>query len=202
MPTIQIATFPVTAEFHSAPQTFAASLDIIKTADGHIQSFYGVQTENDKQGYFISVWESFEKQAALRASPNYKVVVEALRSTTSDREKFSRHNIDVSTNAVKALSSPAAEIVIFTLNGEGDAPALTEILNELTAKLDVAPGAVPPAYFGQSREDKTKFVLVAGWESLQAHQDAVKEGTDPHSSIAKIRAVAQPVIGHSHLKVV
>ncbi|KAF7288539.1 hypothetical protein HMN09_01382900 [Mycena chlorophos] len=212
MPTIQVAQFPVSSDFQAAPQKFASSLDIIKTADGHIRfaplSYYGVQVEDEKNAYFISgdncrctVWESYEHHAKLIAEPSYKTLIESLRPATADSTKFSRHHIDISTDALTALSSPATEIVVFTLkNGAGDADAMAPLMEELKAGLDAAVGAHPPCFFGQGREEKNKFVLVVGWDTVAAHWEAVKEGTSLHATVQKIAAIADIGIGHSLLK--
>ncbi|KAF7298999.1 hypothetical protein MIND_00848100 [Mycena indigotica] len=164
-------------------------------------SFYGPQVENKETAYFVSVWKSYEDHAKLIADPSYKTVIEGLRSATTDSAQFSRNHIDVSKDPLTALSSPAVEFVLFTLkNGEADADKLVPLLTELESGLNVATGAHPPCVFGQSREDKSKFLLVVGWDTVEAHWEAVKEGTGLHTTVGKIAALADLSIGHSHVK--
>ncbi|KAJ7069763.1 hypothetical protein C8F01DRAFT_527375 [Mycena amicta] len=201
MPCIQIAGFPISEAFVSSPDTFKAPLDVIKTAQGHIKSYYGVQVEDKQSGYFVSVWETYEDHLKLIAEPGYQSLVQILRPATIDSSKFNRNHIDVSTDPLAALSSPAVEFVVFTLkNGPTDADKLVPLLTELESGLNAAAGAHPPCIWGQSREDKSKFLLVVGWDTVEAHWEAVKEGTGLHATVGKIASLADLVIGHSHVK--
>ncbi|KAJ6559106.1 hypothetical protein DFH09DRAFT_1161925 [Mycena vulgaris] len=168
MPTVQIATFPVSDAFLSNPTIFKAPLDVIKTADGHLSSFYGLQVEDQKTGYFVSVWES------------YRSLIEALKPAAAG--KLERHHF-----------------VVFTLKPEVSPEKLVPLLEDLGKGLDTSVGAHPPCLWGPSTEDKTKYLLVVGWDTVAAHWEAVKEGTDLHKIVVAIGAVADISIGHSHV---
>jgi len=195
MPCLQIASFPVSDAFLSNPGIFKAPLNAIKTADGHISSFYGLQVEDGKTGYFLSVWESYEHHQKFIQEPSYANLIETLKPAVSG--KLERDHINVAGDVDTALSSPAVEFVIFTLKADGSAEALTSLLEELGKGLDVAVGAHPPCAWGQSVEHKSKFLLVVGWDTVAAHWEAVKEGTALHGTIVQIKALADLSIGHS-----
>ncbi|KAF7314377.1 hypothetical protein MKEN_00910400 [Mycena kentingensis (nom. inval.)] len=200
MPTVQIAQFPISEAFTKTPEVFKAPLDVIKTAEGHISSFYGLQVEDKAYGYFISVWESYEHHMKLVAEPSYKSLIEVLRPATADTSKFARHHIEPTKDPLQALGAPATERVIFTLKEGAEPEQLGLLLEELGAGLDAAAGAHPPCVWGQSREDKTKFLLLVGWDTVEAHWEAVKEGTALHATVLKIAAISELVIGHAPLK--
>ncbi|KAF7346426.1 hypothetical protein MSAN_01870500 [Mycena sanguinolenta] len=197
MPSIQIAHFPVSDTFVSNPDIFKAPLDIIKGAEGHKGSYYGLQIEDKKTGYFVSVWDSYEAHQKVIKDPNYAGIIEALKPAVSG--PFERHHINVSSDPTAALTAPAVEFVVFTLK-DGAADKLTPLMEELGAGADTAAGAHPPCAWGQSVEDKNKFLLVIGWDTVQAHWDAVKEGTALHGIVVKIKEFADLWIGHSHMK--
>ncbi|KAK7048435.1 hypothetical protein R3P38DRAFT_2869335 [Favolaschia claudopus] len=200
MPAIQIniATFPSSDAFASNPDMLKAPVDMIKSADGHKASFYGIQVEDNKKGYFVSVWESHDHHRKLVESPNYASIIEKLKPTISGQ--FERNFINISHDPLPALSSPAVEIVTFTLKSGSSAEQLTPLMEELGKGLDTATGAHPPCAWGQSVEDKNKVLLIVGWDTVEAHWEAVKEGTGLHATIVKIKDVADLSIGHSHVK--
>ncbi|KAJ7134708.1 hypothetical protein C8R44DRAFT_870310 [Mycena epipterygia] len=200
MPTVQIATFPVSEAFIAQPDVFKAPLDVIKTADGHISSYYGLQVEDGKTGYFVSVWESYGHHQKLIGEPNYASLVEALKPAAAG--KLQRDHFDVAGDANTALSAPAVEFVTWTLKGDGTPEKLIPLLEDLAKGLDTAAGAHPPCLWGPSIEveDKSKFLLVAGWDSVAVHWEAVKEGTELHKIVGSILAIADLTIGHSLMK--
>ncbi|KAJ7147053.1 hypothetical protein C8R43DRAFT_1129841 [Mycena crocata] len=197
MPVVQIATFPVSEAYLSNPEIFRAPLDVIKTADGLVGSFYGLQVEDKKTGYFVSVWESYEHRNKFRGEPSYASLIEALKPAAAGQ--LERNHIEISGDALTALSSPATEFVVFTLKGDGTPEKLVPLLEDLGKRLDAAAGAHPPCIWGASVEDKAKFLLVVGWDTVEAHWEAVREGTDLHKIVGQISAVADIAIGHSKI---
>ncbi|KAJ7095800.1 hypothetical protein B0H15DRAFT_71903 [Mycena belliarum] len=197
MPTLQIATFPVSEAFLSNPEIFKAPMDVIKTAEGHISSFYGLKVEDKKSAYFVTVWESYEHHKRLIGESGYATIIEALKPAVAG--KLERYHIDVTADANTTLSAPASEFVVFTLKPDATPEKLVPLLEELGKGLDTAAGAHPPCMWAQSIEDKTKFLLIVGWDTVEAHWEAVKEGTELHATVGKIVAVADLVIGHAHV---
>ncbi|KAJ7761592.1 hypothetical protein DFH07DRAFT_918321 [Mycena maculata] len=197
MPTVQIGTFPVSEAFLSKPEIFKAPLDVIKTSDGHISSFYGSQVEDGKTGYFVSVWESYEHHQKLIGEPSYANLIEALKPAAAG--KLDRNHFNVTGDADTALSSPAVEFVVFTLKADSSADKLVPLLEDLAKALNIATGAHPPCMWGQSIENKSKYLLIVGWDTVAAHWEAVKEGTDLHKIVVSITGQADLTIGHSHI---
>ncbi|KAJ7459934.1 hypothetical protein FB451DRAFT_1182208 [Mycena latifolia] len=165
--TDSIATFPVSEAFLSNPEIFKAPLDVIKTADGHIR--YYLPSNSVAQ-----VWQSYEHHKKLIGEPSYTSLIEALKPAAAG--KLERHHVDIAGDANTALSSPATEFVVFTVKPEGSPEKLVPLLEELGKGLDISVGAHPPCMWGPSIEDKTKFLLVVGWDTVEAHWEAVKEG--------------------------
>ncbi|KAJ7695638.1 hypothetical protein B0H17DRAFT_1054959 [Mycena rosella] len=202
MPAIQIASFPASDAFLEAlasdPEKIKAPLTGLLAAKGHTGSFFGLQVENGKTVYFVSVWESLEAHQAFTKDPNYGELIEKIKPAAAG--PMERHHIDIKADAGTALASPATEFVVFTLKAGGTADKLVPLLEELGKGLDIAAGAHAPCVWGQCVEDKTKFLLIVGWDTVAAHWEAVKEGTDLHKTVGKILAVTDLSIAHSLLK--
>ncbi|KAJ7366959.1 hypothetical protein DFH08DRAFT_836081 [Mycena albidolilacea] len=154
--------------------------------------------EDKKTGYFVSVWESYELHQKLIKDPSYAGIVEKLKPAVSG--KFERDHITVSKDPNAALSSPAVEFVAFTLKDGASAEKFSALMEELGKGLDLAAGAHPPSVWGQSIEEKNKYLLVVGWDTVESHWEAVKEGTGLYTTVGQIKEVADLTIGHSHVK--
>ncbi|KAJ7288249.1 hypothetical protein C8J57DRAFT_1279563 [Mycena rebaudengoi] len=198
MPTVQIATFLASDEFVANPEIFRAPVDVIKTTDGHIGSYYGFQVEESKTGYFVTVWESYEHHQRLIADPSYGTLLQALKPASAGQ--FIKNHIEAKVDPTAALSSPAVEFVTFTLKDPGSAEKLVSLLEDLAKGLDIAVGEHPPCFWGQSKEDHQKYLLVVGWDTVAAHWEAVKEGSALRPIVVAISEIANLEIGHSLLK--
>jgi len=197
MPVVQIATFPVSDAFVSNPDIFKAPLGLIKSAEGHQSSFYGLKVEDQKTGYYVSVWETYEHREKFAKNPSYASLIEQLKPAVSGQ--FVRDHITVTGNPHAALSSPAVEFAAFTLKADGSAEKLSSVFEELAIGLDAAAGAHPPCVWGRSIENPNKFFMIVGWDSVEAHLEIARGGS-LHSFVEQIKAVADISIAHSGLK--
>ncbi|KAJ7302952.1 hypothetical protein DFH08DRAFT_722458 [Mycena albidolilacea] len=180
MPLIQLATFSASEEFASSQDIFKESVNLIKGAEGYKGSFYGLQVEDKKIGYFISVWESSEhRQKLVKAS--YADITEKLKPAVGGQFETVHANVSCDPNA--ALSSPVVAVGILTLKAGGSADKLRSLLEELGERADTVTGARPPCIRGQSIEDKSKFLVAIGWDSLEVsvglHPLSVVRGSCP-----------------------
>ncbi|KAJ7695637.1 hypothetical protein B0H17DRAFT_1198422 [Mycena rosella] len=202
MPTVQTVSFPASDAFLEAlsndPDKIKDPLTGLLGAKGHISSFYGLQVEDKKIVYFVSVWESLEARQAFTKDPSYAELIEKIKPAAA--APLERHHIDVKGDAKTAFVSPVTELVVFTLKPEGTPEKVVPLFEELAKGLDAAVGARPPCMWGQSIDDKTKFLVHVGWDTVAAHWEAVKEGTDLNKTVGKLGALADFSLGHSRLK--
>ncbi|KAJ7644221.1 hypothetical protein FB45DRAFT_736479 [Roridomyces roridus] len=165
MPFVQIVHFPV-SQATANQDLFKAPLEAIKAAEGHTSSYYGVQVEDADRAYFVSVWESYEHHQKLVNDPSYSTLVEGLRAASID-SNYERHQIKISGDVLKALSAPAVEVVLFTLQPGGSAEKYEALMGDLAKGLDKADGEHPPCAWAQTVEDKTKYQLIVGWDTVE-----------------------------------
>ncbi|KAF7340589.1 hypothetical protein MSAN_02130400 [Mycena sanguinolenta] len=193
MPAIQITTVP------TSPDVFKASTDLIKAAPGHQSSFYGLKVEDEKIGYFVSVWDTHEH---LAANPHHAAIIKPLAG--NPQWHIDALNINITTDPLPALSSPAVEFAVFTLQAPDEATAtqnqkrITELLKALGSGLDLAAAAHPPCFWGQSGEDENKFVMIVGWESVEAHIEFAMAG-NLGEIVREIKTFARVSISHSNM---
>ncbi|KAF7365131.1 hypothetical protein MVEN_00384400 [Mycena venus] len=196
MPAINIATFPVSDSF-SNPDIFKGPMDLLKAAEGYKGAFYGLQIEDKKTGYFVSVWESYELREKMAKDPSYAGVIEQLKPAVAG--PFTRDHINTTTDGLTALSAPVVEFVTATLKAGASAEKVSSLVEEFIKGLDGSAGSHAPAVWGQSVENKDKFLLIVGWDSLEAHQAVVKANAFS-STVSAIQELADISIGHSNVK--
>ncbi|KAJ6453090.1 hypothetical protein C8R45DRAFT_945286 [Mycena sanguinolenta] len=195
MPAIEISTFPLSDS--ATPELFKEPLEAIKGVEGHVASYYGLQTENNKIAYFVSVWSTYEQRSNLTSDPKYAGLLEKLKSAVTGPP--TRHHFDFSGDYAAALSAPSVAIGVATLKDSADAAKLTTLEEDLVKAFDAASGARKPTVYGQSVEDKSKFFIISGWDSLEAHQ-AVIAGGSLTPLVAPILAIADFSQGHAALQ--
>ncbi|KAJ6522407.1 hypothetical protein B0H19DRAFT_1202957 [Mycena capillaripes] len=199
MPVVQRITFPVSEAFSSDPNIFKAATDIVKTSGGYISSFHGLQIEDKKTGYFVTVWQSSVPFNAFAEGTTYTNFMNTLqRAASGDVES---HYVDV--NAADPsipLSAPVTEFVKFTVKKGIQSGDTYDLFERLTRGLDAAGGAHPPSYWGSSRNSPGNHILVyVGWDTVEAHWEAVKEGTELHGIVQELLKQADVHIGHALL---
>ncbi|KAK7022259.1 hypothetical protein R3P38DRAFT_3195642 [Favolaschia claudopus] len=116
-----------------------------------------------------------------------------------DPTAMKRDHINVSVDFNPAFSAPAVEYGVLTLKPGQSADKLASLGGELVKMLDAATGVHAPTLWGQSIEDGNKFLLVVGWDSLEAHQAAVSGGSFS-GIITQLTEIAELSVKHAHMK--
>jgi hypothetical protein len=99
------------------------------------------------------------------------------KAKTAVAGKLEADNITVSSDPAPALTSPVVAITALTLTADGTAEKLTPLLQELENSVEGTAGA--RAYvWGQSIENKNKYLLLVGWDSLEVRQRLVLNTND------------------------
>ncbi|KAF7362532.1 hypothetical protein MVEN_00601200 [Mycena venus] len=196
MSVIQRITFPVSSAYTSRPNSFASSHAILNRASGHVSSFHGLQVDDGKTGYFITVWQSPQDHHAFSESAVYGDFLSTLKPAAAgelETYHITLGSIDPST----ALGSPTTELVLFTLKEGITIADVAPLFEELARGLDAASGAHPPCFWGPS--DDNHILVFVGWDSVEAHWEAVKEGTVLHVTIQALLKKTDFVLGHAPL---
>ncbi|KAF7353981.1 hypothetical protein MVEN_01084600 [Mycena venus] len=176
MPVIQRITFPVSDAFSSNPNIFKAATDIVKTSAGYISSFHGLQIEDKKTGYFVTVWQSSVPFNAFAEGTTYASFMDTLQQAASGDVESHYVDVDAADPSIP-LSAPITEFVRFTVKEGIQSGDTYDLFERLTRGLDTADGAHPPSYWGSSRNSPGNHILVyVGWDTVEAHWEAVKEG--------------------------
>ncbi|KAF8155018.1 hypothetical protein K438DRAFT_1987245 [Mycena galopus ATCC 62051] len=200
MPATQRITFTASAAYLSDPAILNTALNIVKAAQGYISCFHGLQIDDDgKTVYFIGMWKSSKAYDAFVQGATYPDFVSALDcAVEGDLEIYSfEHDAG---DLTVPLVAPVTELALFSMKAGIKSEDTLHVFRELARGLDGAPGAHAPCCWAPSRECESKISVDVGWDSIEAHLDAVKEGTELHKLIQAVLEKKESVVGgHAHL---
>ncbi|KAK7048889.1 hypothetical protein R3P38DRAFT_1880757 [Favolaschia claudopus] len=196
MPIVQISSAPASDLLISSPETFQTVPASLKNAAGYKGGYYGLGLEDGKVAHWVAIWESDEFRQKFGADPASAEAIEQLKKGIAGPP--TRIGFNSSTDPTAALTSPAVEIATFTAKG-GESDKLLSLVGELAKGLEASAGIHKPIVYGPTVEDANKVVLLAGWDSAEAHQAVVKGGS-LSGVFGQITAIADFTVGHSALK--
>ncbi|KAF8198683.1 hypothetical protein K438DRAFT_1966647 [Mycena galopus ATCC 62051] len=198
MATIQRITFTASSSFASDPSILSTPSGIVKSAPGYVSSFHGLQIDDGKTGYFITVWQSAEHYTSFVRGTAHADFLTALKPAAVDEPEI--HHVHAGgINPSTALSAPATELVLFTLKSGVTFTEISPLFDELGRGLDGASGAHPPCLWAPSKDSGNQVLVFVGWDTVEAHWEAVKEGTSLHAVIQRLLEKSDFVLGHVHL---
>lgn len=121
-------------------------------------------------------------------------------SADLDMSHIKLHNKYDSHTAHRALDAPVTEIVRFTAGEGSTIDAIQSVIDRLCGlKIEGYHGAV----WGPLVENPESLVMLAGWDSVEAHQEARKnpsaEGAEISAEFRKWAAGTRPTVTHSKL---
>ncbi|KAG2033754.1 hypothetical protein BDR03DRAFT_902105 [Suillus americanus] len=174
-PVTKIMYFKTTSSYLQDPSRLIAELNTTISADtieGLSKIYHGFETEDPTNAFWVFEWASLDAHSAHHQTDTFKatqlVSQQAIASTpTSVFVNFS--------DTSRIFSAPVTEFVTFTLKEGVSMDKLQPLVTQLEVKLQGT-----PKFYGSSWapvNDKPNVVHgVLGWESVQAHWDAVSSG--------------------------
>jgi len=162
--------------------------------DGMSKAYLGVETEDPSNAFLVVEWTSKSAFDAYHESDDFKAAHTAAGEVFASRPSHTLVQFP-STEAI--FSAPATEFVTFTLKNGNTMDQLEPLVKQLQNKL---PGT--PMFYGSSWAPVTDkddvYYGVLGWESVQAHWDAV--GSGPLKEIIdKVKEIADIWLVHALL---
>ncbi|KAG5339727.1 hypothetical protein C0989_003912 [Termitomyces sp. Mn162] len=177
MPTVEIVRFLGSDEFVADNLVLKDALSIVAKTEGCIRPpYYGIQTEDNRTGYGFVIWESYEHHMKARKKDSYPALLAALKRAHSGPSDVQHADFDV--DVEPALDSPVTEVVTLVRKPDVSEKEAMDLVTKLREAM-IAQGACHSVTVGESRENKGTLFLLLGWESVQAHYDAVSKGALP-----------------------
>ncbi|KAG2102222.1 uncharacterized protein F5147DRAFT_707691 [Suillus discolor] len=171
----QIMYFKTSSSYLQDPSRLISELATKSAADkieGLSKGYLGFETEDPTNAFWVFEWTSKSAHDTYHQTDTFKATQAAARQVFASRPT---HTFAEFSNASQIFSAPATEFVTFTLKEGASMDALQPLVEQLEAKLQGT-----PKFYGSSWApvlDKPNVVHgVLGWESVQAHWDAVSSG--------------------------
>ncbi|RDB18022.1 hypothetical protein Hypma_000708 [Hypsizygus marmoreus] len=193
MPIVEIVKFPGSDAFVADQLVFKSALDILLNAAGVISVYYGKQVEDGTTGYLVVVWETYEDHTRSKEHAKYPDLLESLRLAASGPLDVQHVPFDIDSSAV--FGAPATEIAIITPKADASKDVFSSTFRTLREEL-IKEKSCHSVIWGESRERSPSIVLAIGWDSVQAHADAVAGGVFP-DIIGSLSALADINLTHT-----
>ncbi|KAG6896095.1 hypothetical protein C0992_010346 [Termitomyces sp. T32_za158] len=194
MPTVEIVRFPGSDEFVADNLVIKDCLSKLVDAEGHISTYYGIQTEDNRGAYLFVIWETYDHHMKFTKHESYAAAIASLKRAQAG--PLDVQHADFDKDAALAMGAPVTEVVTLIPKPGVDEEA-RDIVTKLKERLN-AHGSCYCATLGESRENKGTFFMLLGWDSVQAHYDVVNDGVFPEM-IKSLYVVNQVELKHAKL---
>ncbi|OBZ75177.1 hypothetical protein A0H81_04819 [Grifola frondosa] len=193
-PCVEIAKAAPTDAFRADPKDVnivQPALNLLKSCDGMIKEFYGLQTEETKKAYVINVWESLDHHKKLQTDETKYPILNKNTETFFSGAVDILH-VQLTSEPYKAFQAPVTEIATFTLHEGQSKEQLEEWVNALVNGVNALPedSGAYWASWGPSVEKDNVLVVFIGWESVKAHFEVVKTNQLAMDIISKCRGIS------------
>ncbi|KAG1788802.1 hypothetical protein EV424DRAFT_1339104 [Suillus variegatus] len=171
-PVTQIMYFKTSSSYLQDPSRLISELATKSAVDKIEGAYLGFETEDPTNAFWVFEWTSKSAHDTYHQTDTFKATQAASRQVFASRPT---HTFAGFSNASRIFSAPVTEFVTFTLKKGASMDALQPLVKQLQAKLQGT-----PKFYGSSWApviDKPNVIHgVLGWESVQAHWDAVSSG--------------------------
>ncbi|KAK2465361.1 hypothetical protein APHAL10511_002715 [Amanita phalloides] len=198
MPVVEIHRFPASDAFIADQSIAKRLLDNLKGTKGQIERYYGLQIEDGKTGFLVLVWESYEHFVDLKNGSSYLTLIEVFKALHIEGAQSQIH-VHFDGDTTPAFKAPTTEFV-FAGAKEGVASTIEErkkAFYTITTKLRTVKG-FHGAVAGEIRGESDTFGAVLGWDSVDAHVQAVAT-EELKSAFEAFMEITSPVVAHVKL---
>ncbi|KAF6757405.1 hypothetical protein DFP72DRAFT_891065 [Ephemerocybe angulata] len=191
MTIFEIVVIPATEAYLENPAILKPVLEALRKTPGVIKQWIGARVEDKKLVHHVIEWESFEAKDKFDASPSSEELLALVKPASNGEPTFYTLTVDHPADGV--LAAPITEYAIATVTEEHK-EELVSLLKSLGSELVTSvKSCYGPPSLGQVRESSGKVVLLLGWDTVQAHLDAVKD----HKGVGKLFIIASLEVVHA-----
>ncbi|KAG6816425.1 hypothetical protein H0H87_006162 [Tephrocybe sp. NHM501043] len=118
------------------------------------------------------LWETYDHHQKLKKHESYPGLIASLKLAMSG--DLNVQHVDFDEDAAAVFTSGATEVITLTPHPEVELKEFHDTLKTLRELL-ATENSCKSSALGESREKKGTWFWIIGWDSVQAHQDAVAE---------------------------
>jgi len=199
IPVTELVFFTSSEAFRSDPASIINNVGgILGKSEGMISAYHGPEIEDPSQAYLVVLWETLEHHKALISSPSYPALMEGLKPAIGG--PFEMLHAKFNKDPTKAFTAPVTEIAVLTATPGKPREEIGKLLDVISSQ---EPNSkVTLSTWGPVVEKEDVFILVVGWESLEAHKAVVASAPDDFKKVlAGLRDLATLKVTHAKLVV-
>ncbi|PSS32078.1 hypothetical protein PHLCEN_2v2154 [Hermanssonia centrifuga] len=166
-------------------------------SQGRRRSCSGIEVQESQHLYLVNAWEAPENHTIAPASN-----VEGARgehSVDASASNLEYHiHVHFSEEPYTALSAPLTEIVLWTLKEGSPRAKVEELLTDLMTVVNGIPtsAGMHKAGWGPVLENEKQFVVLIGWENMEAFQTAVKNSPEGRAILDQLDQHTDRLLRH------
>ncbi|KAK2465360.1 hypothetical protein APHAL10511_002714 [Amanita phalloides] len=198
MSVVEIHRFLASDAFIADQSIAKQLLDILKGIKGQIRRYYGLQVEDNKTGFLVLVWESYEDFADIKNNPSYSAIIEVFKTLHMEGPQSQIHVL-FNGDTTPVFNAPVTEFT-FANAKEGVVSTIEERkkgFDAILTKLKPAQG-LHGVVSGEIRGDPDTLSAVLGWDSVDAHIQAIT-AEELKPALDNFMRIAVPVTPHAKL---
>ncbi|KAF8956994.1 hypothetical protein BDZ97DRAFT_1763276 [Flammula alnicola] len=196
MPLVEIVHFSASEALIARPTLGDSFVDYLKKVDGCLGVSRGFQLEDKSRVFLFITWKTNEHYEKMRQRAEYPSFMASLKPLGSDI--FIQH-IDFDVDIANAFSAPITEITTIKAKEGHTQEEVNAVVSEIRANQHLVKGGHPPIAWGQVKQTPELYILIIGWDSVEAHFASHKE--PPIETITmKLIGVCEPETKHVALR--
>ncbi|KAH9477834.1 hypothetical protein JR316_0010066 [Psilocybe cubensis] len=169
---LEVISFTASEAFTADHSLVDKGLEYLKNAEGSLSVFTGFQVEDPKKAYIFIVWKAYENSLNVPKREDYPAYIASTAHLIAG--DWSLQHVELDLDPTAALSAPVTEISKVTPKEGFTQSDVDAIIVQLREHADVIPGAHAPLPWGKIIQAPETYTLAVGWDTVQAHQNAVQ----------------------------
>ncbi|EPQ54472.1 hypothetical protein GLOTRDRAFT_121619 [Gloeophyllum trabeum ATCC 11539] len=201
-PVVEFVYFTASDAYKADDSLIDSAVSAVVRAPGSQNLFRGIQTEDGATLYIAVAWDSITSHENLiKNEAEYTPLVSVLQRAIAPSAAMAMLHAEFNDHAaaVRALADPATELAFFTLKSPDEAAVLPAKMAALEKELEHAPGRRSYTW-GKVVEKEDQILLIIGWDSVEAHWDALKVDKPFADAVASAKESVNIDLVHVHFQ--
>ncbi|KAF5315386.1 hypothetical protein D9619_007467 [Psilocybe cf. subviscida] len=163
-------------------QTPSALFNVIGRLDGCVSVVGGYELEDKRRAYVITAWTSYEAyHYTCNTRPVLSILNPAFQLSPISISNTRIYHLTVDMHPCRTLSAPVTEIVVVSQRADllfaqrAWEKRVDGCVVQLKAGLYAVDGAYPPLLWGEIKQMPGSYLMLVGWEGVEAHTKAVRQ---------------------------
>jgi len=197
-PVVEFVSLTASEALKASDTVGTEALNIVLESAGAQKVFRGMQAEDKATAYVAVGWDTLKAhQDLMDDKARYDPLLASLATTIAPGTQLTMVHVVFANHAaaIQALEDPAAELAWLTLKSLDQATALPGNMDSLEKALATASGRRSYTW-GKVVEKEDQYLLIVGWDTVEAHLNALKVNQNLSTTVAKTSELVEIDLVH------